>query len=120
MKIKTLADIKREMGNRRPYYIHNHRVSEFIGQIRVANVIQTNGVYLHVYNEPLNRISLCNGNKGSWLEYGKAKDWEIDSLTGHCILYQGEHSAEHLIMEISFFDDECVKELEVKWNCKAD
>ena len=114
MQIKTLADIKREMKNKRPYYICNHRIERFIGQIRVANVIQTNGVYLHVYNEPENAVTLANNCKGSWLEYGKAKDWEIDELTGHCSLYfsKGEHSLESLIMEIVFFDDECIKELE--------
>lgn len=114
MKIKTLADIKREMGNKRPYYIHNHRKDEFIGQVRVANVIQTNGVYLHVYNEPNNRVTLANNCRGSWFEYRKAKDWEIDSLTGHCTLYMGEHTPEHMIMEISFLDDECIKELDEK------
>lgn len=41
MIIKTLSDIKREMKNKRPYYIINHIRDEFIGQVRVANVIQT-------------------------------------------------------------------------------
>lgn len=112
MKIKTLADIKREMSNKRPYYVHNHKNADYNGQVIVANVIQTNGVYLHAYGEPNNMFTLANNGKGSWLKYGKAKDWEIDGLTGHCFLYVGEHDAEHLVMEISFLDDECVKELE--------
>lgn len=111
MKIKTLSDIKREMKNKRPYYIHNHRVDEFIGQVRIANIVQTNGIFIHVYNEPDNRITLCNAGKGSWLEYGKAKEWEIDELTGHCSLFVGEHTDNNLVMEISFLDDECIKEL---------
>lgn len=116
MKLKTLTDIKREMANKRPYYIHNHTKEEFIGQIRVANIIQLNGVYLHVYNEPNNRVTLGNNGKGSWLDYKKAKYWEIDSLTGHCMLYfEGEeHTEKNLIMEISFLDDECIKELQNK------
>ena len=116
MRVKSLADVKRNMKEQRPFYIHNHRIEKCIGQIRVAHVNQTNGVYLWEYNNPSSEVTLSNNCKGSWLEYGKASDWEIDSLTGHCCLYHGEHTDENLVMEISFFDDESVKELIEKYN----
>lgn len=56
-------------------------------------------------------MTLANNGKGSWLAYGKAKDWEIDELTEHCYLYNGNHIKENLVMEIVFFDDKCIKEL---------
>lgn len=110
--IKNLSDIKKEMSAKRPFYIHNHCKSHFIGQIRVANIIQSNGAYLHEYNNPSSSVTLANNAKGSWLSYEKAKDWDIDTLTGHCLLYCGSHDLEHLVLELSFFDDECIKELE--------
>ena len=112
MRIKTLADVKKEMKAKRPFYVVNHRVLDYIGQIRIANIIQSNGVYLHVYGEPINPTTLANNGRGSWLEYGKASDWEIDDLTGHCILYSGEHKTDNLVFEIVFLSDECIAELE--------
>lgn len=114
MKIKTLSDIKREMKNKRPYYIVDHMRNEFIGQVRIANVIQANGVYIHEYNNPDSGVTLANNGRGSWLEYGKAKDWEIDKLTGHCYLYHGNHIKDNLVMEIVFFDDKCIEELKTR------
>lgn len=114
MLIKNLSELKKRINENRPFYIHNHRVEAFIGQVRIAHIKQTNGVYLWVYNDPNNRVTLANNGKGSWLEYGKASMWRFDTVTGHCYLYNGNHIDDNLIMEISFFDDECIEGLNNK------
>lgn len=111
MQINTLADIKRNMSEKRLFYICDHKISEFIDQVRVPSGAQSNGVYSRIYNNPKSTISLANGGRGSWLEYGKAANWEIDKLTGRCTLYAGPHTRENFVMEIAFLDDECIAEL---------
>lgn len=112
--VKNLSDIKKEMGNKRPFLIHKHWIKKNIGGIRIANVLQTNGVYIHALNEPNHEITLANNGNGSWLEYKKASDWEINKKTGHCSLFQGEHKEENLIFEISFLSDDQIQKIKNK------
>lgn len=100
MEIKNLSQLKKAIAAGNTFIIKNHRVPEFIGQRRKGNVIQTNAVWLIVPNEPENRVTLANGGKGSWLEYGKASAWEFNN--GICTLYNGEHKPENLVMSFVF------------------
>ena len=49
----------------------------FSGQKRKPNVIQTNGFYSILADDPESPISKANGGKGYWLGYGKSSDWEF-------------------------------------------
>lgn len=78
MEIKNLAQLKRAIQNKCPFEIVRHYVRpEFEGQVRNPNVVQTNGFYSVVMDDPEHPVSKFNGQKGSWIEYGKAADWEF-------------------------------------------
>lgn len=100
MEIKNLSQLKKAIATGSIFVIKDHRVSEFIGQKRKGNVIQTNAIYTIVPDEPENRINQVNGGRGSWLEYGKASAWEFNN--GLCTLYNGEHKPENLVMSFVF------------------
>lgn len=100
MDIKNLSQLKKAISEGNIFTIKEHWKQEYIGQRRKGNVIQTNGVYLIIPNEPENKVSLANGKRGSWLEYGKASAWEFNN--GTCTLYNGEHKPENLVMSFVF------------------
>ena len=82
MVIKNLAQLKRAIEARTPFLIVEHYVHpETVGQIRVPNVVQTNGFYSVVRDEPNNPINLYNNHKGSWMAYGKASEWMFEGDT---------------------------------------
>lgn len=78
MEIKNLAQLKKAIQSRRSFVIVRHYVRpDFEGQIREPSTIQTNGFYSVIHGDPSHRVSQFNGGKGSWIEYGKAADWEF-------------------------------------------
>lgn len=84
MIIKNLTQLKRAIEARTPFLIVEHYVHpESKGQIRVPNVVQTNGFYSVVKDDDKNEINSYNNGKGSWMPYGKAREnWMFD---GDCI-----------------------------------
>lgn len=80
MIIKNLTQLKRAIGARTPFLIVEHYVHpESKGQIRVPNVVQTNGFYSVVKDDDENKINYYNMGKGSWMPYGKAREnWMFD------------------------------------------
>ena len=89
MEIKNLSQMKRAINARTPFKIVNHfNHPEFIGQIRIPNVIQTNGCYTIVRDEPENYVSTANFGKGYWFKYGKASDWVFENGTCTNIIHR--------------------------------
>lgn len=79
MKIKSFAELKRAFQNKNPFEIVEHyKKPEYAGQIRVPQVVQTNGMYSGIYGEPDSFVSKQNYGKGSWIAYGKASDYQFD------------------------------------------
>ena len=79
MEIKNLAQLKRVIKDGRKFIIRKHYISsEYEGQIRKPNVVQTNGFYSIEDEKPDSKITLANNGKGSWIEYGKASDWKFE------------------------------------------
>lgn len=96
--IKNLNQMKKAIAAGRKFRIINHYIHEdYTGQIRKPNVIQTNGFYSIVENDPNGRIFDLNFGKGIWHEYGKAKDYEF---TDKSILINTKHGRP--CMEIEF------------------
>lgn len=86
MEVKNLAQLKRAIQSGRAFEIVRHYVRpEYEGQIRQPSVVQTNGFYSVIHNDPAHRISQANNGRGSWIEYGKASDWVFED--GLCKLY---------------------------------
>lgn len=81
--IKNLSQLKKAIADKQKFLIVKHYVKEeFSGQIRTPNVIQTNGFYSIIENEPNSKITLANCGKGYWYEYEKANcyDFNEDSI----------------------------------------
>lgn len=103
LDITNLSQLKKAIKEGKQFIIQDHNKKEYIGQIRKPNVIQTNGFYSVIPDEPENKISLANGKRGSWLEYGKATLW--DFYKGRCYLYYTEDKKpENLVLAIDFVD----------------
>jgi hypothetical protein len=79
-EIKSLADVKRAINEGRCFTIVKHHLHpEMSGQRRKANVIQTNGFYSVIPDEPNHLVSLANNGKGYWIDYGKASEWKFEN-----------------------------------------
>lgn len=74
--VQNLSQFKKAMKAGYRFQIVEHfNFPERNGEIRQANVIQTNGMYTVIPNEPDSKISKANNGKGSWVEFGKASDY---------------------------------------------
>lgn len=78
--IKNLSQLRKAINSGKKFRIIEHGIKPmYKGQIRKPNVVQTNGFYSIVENEPDNPVTLANNGKGSWIEYGKASDWIFEN-----------------------------------------
>lgn len=76
--IKNLSQLKKAIASKQKFQIIQHFLHEdFTGQIRTPNVIQTNGFYSIIEDEPNSRVSLANYGKGFWYGYEKAGCYEF-------------------------------------------
>jgi len=81
--ITNLSQLKKAIDSGAHFEIVEHYIKpELTGQKRKPNVIQTNGFYSVVPDEPENIANTWNGGRGSWFAYGKASDWTFDK-TGY-------------------------------------
>lgn len=78
--VKNLTQLKKAINGGTSFRVVEHYIKpQYNGQVRKPNVIQTNGFYSIVPNEPDNEITKANKGKGSWVEYGKASDWKFEN-----------------------------------------
>lgn len=97
--IKNLSQLKKAVNDGCKFKIIEHGIKpEYTGQIRKPNVIQTNGFYSIVDNEPNNPVTLANNGKGSWIEYGKASEWKFEN--GLCSMFNPNGSLVWIIQFI--------------------
>ena len=93
MEVKNLSQFKKAIASKRPFRIIKHYVKpEAEGQIRVPNVVQTNGFYSVEKDNPTSPVSIANNGKGYWMQYGKACDWRFDNGICTCVLHKGNQS----------------------------
>lgn len=80
MKIKNLSQLKKAIKEGHKFIIRKHYIKpEYEGQIRKPNWVLTNGFYSIENEKPDSEVTLANNGKGSWIEYGKASDWEFEN-----------------------------------------
>ena len=105
MEIKNLAQLKRVIQEKREFIIRAHRLNIFLGQRRIPNVVQSNGFYSVISRQPEHEVSCANRGKGSWIDFGKATQWEFQD--GKCSMYfpEMEHIPDNLIWSIEFCED---------------
>ena len=78
-EIKNLAQLKRALTVGTKFKMVNHWHEDYIGQIRVVQGVQTNGIYSGIYGDPDNTLSKLNQGKGLWMAFGKAKEWHFEN-----------------------------------------
>lgn len=85
--VKNLSQFKKALATGRQFEIIEHYLKpQHTGEIRKANVMQTNGMYSIVTNGINEEIAnTVNGGKGMWLDFGKASQWVFD---GEYITYK--------------------------------
>ena len=84
--VKSLSQLKTMVNNKTPFIIVSHYIKpECVGQVRVPNVIQTNGFYSIIKDDIEHPVSKANNGKGYWIEYGKASEWKFEN--GICTQY---------------------------------
>lgn len=77
--IKNLSQLKKAIADKQKFVIVKHYLhEEFAGQIRTPNVIQTNGFYSIIADEPDSKVTLANYGKGYWYGYEKANCYEFN------------------------------------------
>lgn len=108
--ISNLSQLKKAIKNGACFQIVAHYIKPlYTGQIRKPNVIQTNGFYSVIFNDPDNEVSKANRGKGSWIEYGKASDWIFaDGLCYQTRMFNGESRK---VWTIQVFEDGVPAEL---------
>lgn len=74
--ISNLSQLKNAVREKKSFVILRHYIKpDYTGQIRRANLIQTNGFYSIEVDKPDSPVTLANNCKGAWIEFGKASDW---------------------------------------------
>ena len=98
VEIKNLTQLKRVLTVGTEFEIKSHLRPEVINQIRQVKYADTTGIYSIRPDAPDDNITLANGGRGSYLDWGKASDWEFKN--GACTLYNSgfEHTPENLII----------------------
>ena len=115
MEIKNLAQLKRGIQEKREFIIRAHRQEKFLGQKRIPNVLKSNGFYSVISGQPEHEVSRVNHGKGSWIDFGKAAQWEFQEGTCSMYLPEMEHISENLIWTIEFCEDK--KNIPLKLSC---
>lgn len=101
MEIKNLSQMKKAIAAKTPFTIIKHYLHpECDGQVRVPNVVQTNGFYSVEKDKPDSPVSVANDGKGYWIGYGKASDWSF--AEGLCTQSISRNGRAVLVWSISF------------------
>lgn len=100
----NLSRLKRIVQQKKRFIIKDHQKKVYIGQVREPNIIQSNGFYSVIADQPKHELSCMNNGKGVWFDYGKASDWDFTSKGGRCYRKGLAHIPENLIWEIEFLE----------------
>ena len=104
MKNMNLSRVKRAVQKKKRFIIKDHHKKVYVGQVREPHIIQSNGFYSVVADQPEHEISRVNNGKGSWIDYGKASDWDFTEKGGRYYRNGLAHIPENLIWEIEFLE----------------
>ena len=102
--IKNLNQLKRTLRPGIRLEILDHCRSECIGQLREVTLVNTQGFYTKVLNQPDNKINAGNNGRGSMLWWGPAKTWAFED--GICSSYQyGSNTTKNLIVTFRVLEE---------------
>lgn len=97
--IKNLSQFKKAIASGKAFEVVKHYVHpEYAGQVRVPNVIQTNGFYSAVLMPDGTKNSDWNYGKGIWYPFEKASDYDFSGDIISCMSHGRK------IFDIRFID----------------
>ncbi len=76
--IKNLSQLKKALQVGAQFEIVAHCRPEVVGQIRKVTCANTQGFYTFIPDAPTDKVSIANGGKGSWLDWGNASLWKFE------------------------------------------
>ena len=96
--IKNLNQLRRTLREGTQLEILDHCRPECIGQIRNITLVNTQGFYSTVANQPDASANRGNGGRGPILWWGRAAHWQF--ADGVCSVFDSEqkHTEEELVM----------------------
>ncbi len=99
-EIKNLAQLKRALTVGAEFEITSAIRPDINKQLRQVKYADTTGIYSIRPDAPDDRITLANDGRGSYLDWGKAADWDFNN--GDCIAYRKgmEHTPENTLFTI--------------------
>ena len=100
IEIKNLAQLKRALTVGAEFEITSHIRPDISDQLRRVNYVDTTGIYSIRPDAPDDKITLANEGRGSYLQWGKAAEWDFKNDI--CTLYQkgAEHTPENMLMSL--------------------
>lgn len=102
--IKNLNQLKRALRPGIRLEILDHCRPECIGQLREVTLVNTQGFYTKVLNQPDIKINAGNNGRGSMLWWGSAKTWAFED--GVCSSYQyGSNTKKNLIVTFRVLEE---------------
>lgn len=106
--IKNLNQLRRTLreGTQLELEILDHCRPECIGQIRNITLVNTQGFYSTVANQPDASANRGNGGRGPILWWGRAAHWQF--ADGVCSVFDSEqkHTEEELVMSFRVLEKE--------------
>ena len=93
MIVKNLSQLKKALADGCEFQIIKHYIKpEHTGEVRKVKKMQTNGMYSVVTNNDNSVVNTWNDGKGSWIDFGKAKDWNFgeDGVITFSPIFKGE------------------------------
>ena len=104
--VKNLNQLKKTLKKGVCFEIITHCRSEFTGQKRKVTVVNTQGFYSIVPDEPDSAVTLSNDGKGYVLWWKKASFWEFENDVCSVYCSDKEHTKEFLIMSFCIMEQE--------------
>lgn len=102
--IKNLNQLKRTLRPGIRLEFLDHCRPECIGQLREITLVNTQGFYTKVLNQPDNKLNAGNNGRGAMLWWGPAKTWTFEN--GVCSSYQyGGNIKENLIVAFRVLEE---------------
>jgi hypothetical protein len=105
-KFKNLNQLRRTLREGTQLEILDHCRPECIGQIRNITLVNTQGFYSTVANQPDASANRGNGGRGPILWWGRAAHWQF--ADGVCSVFDSEqkHTEEELVMSFRVLEKE--------------
>lgn len=104
--IKNLNQLRRTLREGTQLEILDHCRSECIGQVRNITLVNSQGFYSTIVNQPGASANRGNGGRGPILWWGRAAHWQFKDDICSVFDSEKEHTEEQLVMSFRVLEKE--------------